>query len=236
MTYNVKTENFEGPIELLLDLVKKNEIDIYQVWISKVTAEYLKHLEIVQSLNLDEALEFLIIAASLVYLKSRSLLPQETLELVEEEEQLKRSLESYAQEYDKFRQVADHLKEKAIIAADHFTRPVPEELKKEEYIEATLFDLVSAFKNILAESEKREYVREITPEVVTVEQKMEEIISLLQGENATVQFSRIFKNALTRLEIVVSFLALLELIRLRKVRAIQKKLFAEIELVGVPSS
>lgn len=233
MAYQIKTDNFEGPIELLLDLAKKNEIDIYQVWIGKITTQYLEHLAIIQSLNLDEALEFLVIAASLVYLKSRSLLPQETLELVEEEEKLRRSLESYAQEYERFREVADHLKEKARIAADHFTRPVPEELKKEEYIEATLFDLVSAFKSILVESEKREYVREITREVVTVEQKMEEIMNLLQDENATIQFSQIFKNALTRLEIVVSFLALLELIRLRKIRAVQKRLFAEIELVKI---
>ena len=231
MAYQIKTDKFEGPVELLLELVKKNEVDIYQVWISKITSQYLEHLTVVRSFNLDEALEFLVIASSLVYLKSRSLLPQETLELVEEEEQLKKTLESYAQEYEKFREVADHLKEKAQTAADHFTRPVPDELKKEEYIEATLFDLVSAFKNMLAEAEKKGQIKEIARELVTVEQKMEEITSLLQDENVTIQFSQIFKNALSRLEIVVSFLALLELIRQRKIRAIQKKVFAEIELV-----
>jgi segregation and condensation protein A len=233
MAYQVKTENFEGPIELLLELAKKSEIDIYGIWISKITTQYLEYIAMIQSFNLDEALEFLVIAASLIYLKSRSLLPQETIELVEEEEKLRRSLESYAQEYERFREVADHLKEKAIVASNYFTRPVPEELKKEEYIEATLFDLVSAFKSILIESEKKENIREITREVITVEQKMEEILNLLQEENAIIQFSRIFKNAMTRLEIVVSFLALLELIRSGKIRAVQKKLFEEIELVRI---
>lgn len=233
MAYQVKADNFEGPVELLLELVKKSEVDIYQVWISRITTQYLEYLTIVASLDLDEALEFLVIAASLVYLKSRSLLPQETLALEEEEGELRKTLEIYAQEYEQFRCIAEHLKEKAQIASEHFTRPVPDELRKEEYIEATLFDLVSAFKNILVESEKREYVKEIFREVVTVEHKMEEIIGLLQGENAKVKFSDIFKNALTRLEIVVSFLALLELIRLKKIQAVQRRLFGEIELIRI---
>jgi len=203
MVYQIKTDKFEGPVELLLDLVKKNEINIYEVWISKITTQYLEHITIVKSLDLDEALEFLVIAASLIYLKSRSLLPQETLALEEEEEELRKTLEDYAQEYERFKQVVEHLKEKAHIASVQFTRPVPPELKDEEYIEATLFDLVSAFKNIMAESEKREYVKEIARETVTVEQRMEEIMNLLQGENTMVQFSQIFKNALSRLEIVV---------------------------------
>lgn len=231
MAYQIKTENFEGPIELLLELVKKNEVDIYQVWISKITTQYLENLAIVQSLNLDEALEFLVISATLVYLKSRSLLPQETLELQEEEEKLKKSLESYAQEYDRFREIAKHLEEKAVVASEHFTRPVPEELKTEEYIEATLYDLVSAFKDIMAQAEKREEIKEIAPEVVTVEQKMEEIMNLFEDKDAKIQFSEIFKKAITRLEIIIAFLALLELIRLRKIRAIQKKIFGEIELI-----
>jgi len=233
MVYQVKTEGFEGPIELLLELSQKNEINIYEIWISRITSQYLEYLSAVQTLNLEEALEFLVIAASLVYLKSRALLPQQTPGEIAEEERLKETLEGQVQEYERYKKIADQLHEKAEFASQQFRRPVPEELKKEEYIEANLYDLVSAFKAVLADLEKKEKVVEIAREVITVEQKMEEILNMFTPENTIVKFSQVFISNTTRLEIVVSFLAILELIRLKKIRAIQKGLFEEIELVKI---
>ena len=93
MALNVKANGFEGPIELLFELVKKNEVDIYEVWIAKITSQYLEHLSAVNTLDVEEALEFMVIAASLVYLKSKALLPKEPV-LEAEEQQLQESLES----------------------------------------------------------------------------------------------------------------------------------------------
>jgi hypothetical protein len=104
---------------------------------------------------------------------------------------------------------------------------VPEEIKNEEYVEATLFDLVSAFKDVLSQAGKRDNFRQITREVVTVEQKIEEIIKMFTAEKNTIKFSNIFDSAVTRLEIVVSFLALLELVRLHEIWLYQKKVFDE---------
>jgi len=231
--YQIKTENFEGPIELLLELVKKNEVDVYDMWIGKLTTQYLEHIYEVQQMDLDEALEFLVIAATLVYLKSRALLPQDVIEIEEEEEKLKKTLEEYAKEYEKFREVADRLKEKAVVASDQFMRPISDDLKKDEYVDATLFDLVSAFRDILKTQGEKEAVREILREVITVEQKIADILSLFSGDNKVIKFSQVFKDAFSRIEIVVSFLALLEIIRQRKIRAVQTNLFDEIELVKI---
>ncbi|OIO03571.1 chromosome segregation protein ScpA [Candidatus Desantisbacteria bacterium CG_4_10_14_0_8_um_filter_48_22] len=231
MALNVKANGFEGPIELLFELVKKNEVDIYEVWIAKITSQYLEHLSAVNTLDVEEALEFMVIAASLVYLKSKALLPKEPV-LEAEEQQLQESLEKQVQEYEKYKQVAEGLKEKAVIASQMFPRPVPEGLKEEEYVEASLFDLVAAFKTVLTDVAKRQEFTEIARDTVTVEQKMEEISRML-AVNPVIKFTDIFKTSHSRIEIIVSFLALLELILEKIIRAVQKKMFADIELIKI---
>jgi len=236
MAYEIKTEGFQGSVELLLDLVKKSEVDVYQVWISEITKKYLEYLVQVEKMDLNEALEFLIIAATLVFLKSRSLLPTESLVSEIEDEQEKMSSEQQIQEYERYKNIAAQLKGKAEYAGQLYTRPIPEELKKEEYVEATLFDLVNAFKGVLdAASKKKDDVRNIEKEVVTIEQRIAEITKMLEVEKK-VKFSAIFRDAPTRLVIVVTFLALLELVRMGKVFAVQSKLFEEIELVKAEGS
>lgn len=232
MAFQIKTKNFEGPVDLLMDLVKKSEIDIYNVWISEVTSQYLKHISVIAKMDLDESLDFLIIASSLVYLKSRSLLPRESVVSEGEEEDPQKSLEKQLQEYEKYQKIAQQLKEKADFMGQHYTRPVPEEFRKEEYIEATLFDLVTAFKDILKGTPKKESVKEIEREVVTVEEKIEEILKMF-ASTPMVKFKDIFKDTVSRIVVIVSFLALLELIRMQEIRAIQNKLFGEIELIKI---
>ena len=233
MAYQIKLAEFEGPFDLLLHLIKENEINIYDIPIAKITDEYLKYIEMMEMLDLDVAGEFIVMAATLIHIKSKMLLPKE--EGVVEEEDPRLALVKQLLEYKRFKEVAEkmyYLEDKQRFI---FTREISEDLKdEEEYVEATLFDLLKAFKGILQYLPKEEVV-ELAKEEVSVTQKINEILDKLEINN-NIEFNSLFEKKSTKQELIAIFLALLELIRLRLIIVLQTKLFGEIRIFRTENS
>jgi segregation and condensation protein A len=237
--YKVKLEVFEGPLDLLLYLIKKDEVDIYEVSIERITSQYLEYLETFRMLDLEIAGEFVVMAANLIYIKSRSLLPvhQQPPEEEAEEEDPRWDLIRQLIEYKKFKDAAFQLHHRALVQEGIIVR-VPEKPAFEDSgtllkSEVGIFDLISAFQKVLKKIElKREDLREIFEESFTVSDKIDFIMRTVQGHRP-VTFFDLFATAASRTEIAVTFLALLELIRMRQIRVFQDGLFAEIEIRGV---
>ncbi|MFQ5866508.1 MAG: segregation and condensation protein A [bacterium] len=227
MDYRVRLEVFEGPLDLLLHLIKKEKLDIFNIPIAQITADYLKYIKLFRRLNLDFAGEFLVMASTLIYVKSRMLLP--SVETVEEEEaeDLQAELAARLMEYQKFKEAASILKEREAIQRNVYGRLplIPED---EDYtIEATLFDLLDAFQRVAFRAEKE--VREIIQEELSVEDRIREILDFLENRRF-INFETIFSGQRTKKLLIVTLLALLELIRLRMVFARQAKPFGDIRV------
>jgi segregation and condensation protein A len=228
-TYQITLPFFDGPMDLLLYLIKEHQLDIYDIPISKITKEYLAYLEIMRTLNLDIAGDFLVMAATLMQIKSRMLLPTDpTLEEPEEDPRLE--LVRRLIEYKKFRDAADQLSDMEKIKTHLLPRNVPLEIKREgeeEHLEdVTLFGLLAAFKDVLIHSQE-DMTAELSRPEITVAQKINDLVDLLQKDQQ-ITFRPFLTACRTKIEKIVSLLALLELIRLRLVRAVQSKIFGEI--------
>lgn len=225
--YKVRLEVFEGPLDLLLHMVKKNDLDIFNIPIAEITADYLNYIKLFRKLNLDFAGEFLVMASTLIHIKSRMLLP--SIETVEEEEleDPRAALAARLMEYEKFKEAASILKEREVIQKGIYGR-LPLIPQDEDYtIEATLFDLLDAFQRVAFRVEKE--VREIIQEDIKVEDRIQEILSLLENKRF-INFEAIFSGQTTKRLLIVTFLALLELIRLKMVFARQARPFADIRI------
>lgn len=231
MTYKLKLSNFEGPLDLLLHLIKMNEVDIYDIPISIITDQYVEYLKLMRELDLEIASEFLVMAATLMEIKSRMLLPTQADE-EEPEEDPRFELIEQILEYKKYKEFAGHLEEKATSESNFFQRSFKEEMDVETgepLIEVTLFELLQAFKRVL-EYAAEESFSEITLEEVSIEEKMEEIRARLR-EKQNMLLDEIFEGGVKTKAILIStFLALLELIRLRELAARQAQLFGEIRI------
>ena len=233
--YKVKLEIFEGPLDLLLYLIKRDEIDIYEISLERITRQYLEYLQAFKELNIEVAGEFVVMAANLIYLKSRSLLPvdQQPPEEDVEEDDPRWELIRQLIEYKKFKEAAGELQLRQQQQEKMFGRGVAPHF---EVVEAPLrlgdigiFQLINAFQNVIKRLEAREDLREIFGEHFTVSDKIETILQRMAA-GVSLKFSELFAQAASRVEVVVTFLALLELIRLRQVRATQENPFAEIEI------
>jgi segregation and condensation protein A len=225
--YRIKIPVFEGPLDLLLHLVRKREIEVWEIPIADIAKEYLEYLDLMRELNLEVASEFLLMAATLVYIKSKMLLPA-TEEEKEEVEELKEELVSQLIEHQRFREAAQILKEKGEFWAKCWQRGTGESARggEEEYFfEADLFDLISAFKKVLPPEEETPS-KVIERERLTVEAKLKEVLALL-SELSPLTFSELFKSE-GRSVMLITFLAILEAIRLKLIVAYQKELFGEI--------
>jgi segregation and condensation protein A len=231
--YKVKLEVFEGPLDLLLYLIKQDEIDIYDISIERITGQYLEYLQAFKELNIELAGEFIVMAANLIYLKSRSLLPvdQQPPEEDAEEDDPRWDLIRQLIEYKKFKEAAAELHQRELEQERIFAREGgPSHLQDPLRLgEVGIFQLINAFQTVIKRVEAREDVQEIFGERFSVSEKIDAILQRV-GVGAPVRFSDLFGAVVSRLEVVVTFLALLELIRLRQVRAIQKDIFAEIEI------
>jgi segregation and condensation protein A len=235
--YKVKFEVFEGPLDLLLYLIKKEEVDIYDVNLTQLATQFLEYIEVMRMLDLEIAGEFLVMAATLMYIKSRELLPRDQqvqTEGEDEGEDPRWELIRQLVEYKKFKDAAARLQQLEISQENTFPRvPGKPEFPEEPSTvkpAVSLFDLVSAVGNILKRfTERAEDEREIFQDRWTVSEKIEFIVKLLT-EKAPLKFSELFSEASTRTEVVVTFLALLELIRLKQILAVQQEEFGEIEL------
>ena len=231
--YKVKLEVFEGPLDLLLYLIKKDEIDIYDIPIEHITKQYLDYLQMFKILDLDVAGEFVVMAANLIYIKSRSLLPvhQQPPEETAEEADPRWELVRQLIEYKKFKDAAGHLQLREVARENLFSR-VPEkpEFQAERPMgEVSIFDLINAFQGILKRLNKKEDLREIFEENFTVSDKIDLIVKMI-ASGVSLKFTELFANVASRTEVVVTFLAVLELIRLKQLRVTQAEEFGEIEL------
>src|SRR5437879_2906729 len=234
--YKVKLEIFEGPLDLLLYLIKQEEIDIYEISLERITKQYLEYLQAFKELKIDIAGEFVVMAANLIYLKSRSLLPldQQPPEEDAEEDDPRWDLIRQLIEYKKFKEAAAQLQARALEQERIFTRDggSPDaEITPLRLGEVGIFQLINAFQNVIKRVEAREDLREIFGEHFTVSDKIDTILQRVGG-GARLQFSDLFGAIASRVEIVVTFLALLELIRLKQVRASQANPFDEIEIAA----
>ena len=236
MGYKLKLEIFEGPLDLLLYLIKKDDIDIHDIPISQITEQYMQYISMMKMLDLDVVGDFLVMAATLMQIKSRMLLPPDPDEQPEEELDPRDELARRLLEYRKFKEIAEALKEKETLRQDFFGRNIDSEalqqLKEESreiYYEASLFDLISALSEALKKAPE-EIIHEIITEEFTVEKKLHDILHLLLKESP-IRLHDLFERARTKIEIIVTFLAVLELIRLKELVAVQKGVFGEIEVM-----
>lgn len=235
--YKVELDVFEGPLDLLLYLIKKEEVDIYDIPIEKVTSQYMEYLNLMRMLDLNIAGEFIVMAATLMMIKSRMLLPEdERAEEEEEEEDPRWNLVRQLVEYKKFKDAAYHLQEKEIHQEGIFSLGGHDvDLQPEDagvvLQDISLFDLISAFNEVL-KSASVEEIGEISAEQFSMADKIDEILHRLK-QKATIAFSALFGSAVSRSEVICTFLALLELTRLCQVQIRQKKSFGEIIIAGV---
>ena len=237
--YKVKLEVFEGPLDLLLYLIKKEEVDIYDIPIERITNQYMEYLSLMQLLNLEVAGEFLVMAATLMYIKSRMLLPadqQVTDSEAEEGEDPRWELIRQLVEYKKFKEAAVQLAQREDEQANLFTRAgdtgIEVDAKEVPLAEVSIFDLIAAFNEVLKKASARHDFREIYEEKFTVSDKIEEILYTLR-ERSEIKFLELFSDSASRAEVVVTFLALLELIRLKRLQVRQPEAFGEINVVKV---
>ena len=236
-SYNVKIPAFEGPFDLLLHLIKENKVDIYDIPIAVITGQYLQYLEMMEELDLDMAGDFLVMAATLIHIKSRMLLPVDEEAPGEEQEDPRLELIQRLLEYQTFKDASLGLREKEEEWMNIFHRePIKDEEAEAESTEpelylfdVNLFDLLGALKEIL-NTAPPEIVR-ITREALTVKDKISHIMEMLEN-NETVRFEDLFKEDRSRIQIVVTFVALLELIRLGLVRAYQENDFGNIWVIN----
>lgn len=224
MSTNVQLEVFEGPLDLLLHLIKKNEVSITDVPIATITEQYLSTLELMQSLNLDVAGEFLVMAATLIHIKSRMLLPPgEDDDEAEEEGDPKEELIRRLLEYQRFKEAAEELEQREILRRDVFVRrsEVPVDVGEVGFEGLSLFDLISALRHVL-ERFPEERVHEVTLEKISVREKMNFLLDDLHRRGKVI-FQSLFEGADSRMEVVVTFLAMLELVKIRAIRVRQEE-------------
>lgn len=235
--YNIKVPIFEGPLDLLLHLIKENKVDIYDIPIAVITGQYLQYIKMMKELDLDIAGDFLVMAATLIHIKSMMLLPIDEEAPEEEQEDPRLELIQRLLEYQTFKDASLGLREREEEWMNIFHRePLKDEETEAESAEpelylfdVNLFDLLGAFKKIL-NTAPPEIVR-ITREALTVKDKISHIMEMLEN-NDTIRFEDIFKEDRSRVQIVVTFVALLELIRLGLARAYQENDFGNIWVIN----
>jgi segregation and condensation protein A len=237
--FPVKLENFEGPLDLLLHLIKKNELEIHDINISIITKQYLDAIQLMQELNLDVAGEFLVMAATLIHIKSKMLLPRpETASAVEgEEDDPRDALVRRLLEHQKFKAAAGLLHEKEQLRSAQWQRPdeVVAHIAGDEYepeLEVDLFSLLTAFQAVVDRAKLRPKVL-LPPEQIPVEVRIDQLLARL-SETDAMGFEDLFADVNDRGGLIVTFLALLEMIRLKLVRVFQSGTFGPIRVYKRP--
>ena len=225
--YQVKLDAFEGPLDLLLYLIRKSELNIYDIPISLITEQYLHYIELMQELNLDVAGEFLVMASTLIHIKSRMLLPRPETSLDEDgvEEDPREALVRRLLEHQRFRAAAEQLREREMLRAAQYGRPDERvaQAAGEDYepeLEVDLFSLMTAFRGVLERASRRPPMV-IPPEQISIELRMLQLLARL-SETEACGFEELFADGDgSRSFMIVTFLALLEMIRLKQVRVFQ---------------
>ena len=227
-SYKVNLPEFEGPLDLLLYLIRKNDLDVYDIPISFITGEYLKTIDAMKELNIDLAGEFLAMAAELMLIKSRMLLPStDTEEGQDPREELARRL----LEYQRFKMAASELNGRWFLGRDVFKRQILKkemEEDKEVPLQGEVYQLMNAFSDILRRIPKKLY-HEVTADRISITDRIYQILSLLKEKEA-ISLSDLLPDPLTRFDVVITFIALLEMARLKMVRVYQEDRFGSLYL------
>ena len=241
MDYRIKLDVFEGPLDLLLYLIRKHEIDIYDIPIFLITEQYIGYIDAMKSLNLDLAGEYLVLAATLIHIKSRMLLPVHE-EAGEEEEDPRSELVRQLLEYQAFKEAALDLNQRKLLDRDLFTRVEdsyePPEGTETEIREIGLFELVKAFQRVMAGAPK-DFSIDFNADTMSISQRISEVLELL-NEKKTLTFNDLLGDIGERRVLVYTFLAVLELMKMRVVRAFQQgpyetiRICLAVELEGGP--
>lgn len=232
MDYRVKLEIFEGPLDLLLYLIRKNEVDICNIPIAKITEQYLGYLNVIKMLDLNNIGDFLVMASTLMHIKSNMLLPQEEKkEEEQEEEDPREELVNRLLEYRKFKNAAGKLKKLKHKEFNSLTRKsnFKEKISVPVQYEANVFDLIEVFKNVMKEVPE-DVMEGVIRDEVTVDEKSHELMHLL-AKKPKLYFTLILRRSKSKMEIIATFLAILELIRLKEVVVCQSETFGEIEII-----
>jgi segregation and condensation protein A len=237
--FPVRLENFDGPLDLLLHLIRKNEVNIYDIPIALITQQYLTALHLMEELDLDVAGEFLVMAATLIHVKSRMLLPRpETSAGIEEDQEDPRdALVRRLLEHQKYKAAAGLLHEREQVRAAQWLRPdervaeiAGEDIEPE--LEVDLFSLLTAFQAVVERAKQRPTVL-LPSEQISVESRIEQLFARL-SETTACGFEDLFSDADDRAGLIVTFLALLEMIRLKLVRVFQSGSFGPIRVYKRP--
>lgn len=236
--YRVKLQAFEGPLDLLIHLIRKNEVNIYDIPIALITAQYLEYLDLMDELNLDVAGEFVVMAATLIHIKSRMLLPRPDPSQDDDQDDPRMSLVERLLEYQKFKAAANLLHERETLRSAQWQRPdqrvaeiAGEEVEPE--VEVDLFSLMAAFKAVLDRARQRPVVP-LPPEQISIEARIAQLLGRL-SESEACGFEDLFEDVSSRPSLIVTFLALLEMIRLRLVRVFQAGVFGQIRIYKRPA-
>ncbi len=240
-SYKVRLDIFEGPLDLLLYLIKKEEIDIYDISIERITKQYLDYIETFKLLNIDLASEFIVMAANLMYIKSRTLLPrnEQPPEDDTDEDDPRWELIRQLIEYKKFKDAASALAHKARQQEDVFAhvaeKPLTPDQNTAPLAEISIFYLILAFQGFLKRFEEAHDLGDIIDDRFTVSDKMDLLLKTL-SPGQSVPFKSLFASASTKSEVIVTFLALLELMKLNQFVVCQDKILGEIEIERKPGS
>jgi len=235
--YNVKLEAFEGPLDLLLHLIRKNEVDIYDIPVSTITRQYLEYIKLMKDLNLEIAGEFLVMASTLIQIKSKMLLPVvPDDEAVAEEEDPRAELVRRLLEYQRYKDAAEQLDARQLLGRDQFARsPGPPEGEgageEQEAVEVELFELVDAFRRVLSQISEERF-HEVGTDSISIADRINEILDRIAGTQA-LSFDDLFSTDRSRDYLVVTFLAILELCKLKMVKVMQAERYEPIWIVPV---
>ncbi len=232
MEYDVHLDTFEGPLDLLLHLVRKTDLEIQEIQVSEITTEYLAYLDTIQKLDLDTAGDFLVMASTLMQIKAKMLHPDNEKDKEDADIELDKIKERLL-EYQKYKEVSKLLSNKEQEYSQTYYRPEPIIPEQEYEVDATIYDLVRSFQNALRTLP--EEVREIMYKEIPIETKIREILDILEGKQY-LTFSEIAKIQTSRSAMVVCFMAVLELVKNKQVVAKQSELFEDIRIYRVYST
>jgi segregation and condensation protein A len=234
----ISLDLYEGPLDLLLDLIRRQKLDIHDIPIAQVTRQYLDFLHLMQELNVNVASDFLLMAAQLIYMKSRTLLPPDPDRNPEDEEDPRDELVRRLLEYEKFKNAAQMLYQRELVEKAAWTRPGSLEVddgELEPEITVTLFDMMSVFRNILKRFEESPPL-DLAREEFSIDQMVRLIREELKRRRTGISFRELMSRFSTRQALITAFLALLEMARLQTLRIAQKSAFDDIFLDAVPDS
>ncbi|WP_139489233.1 segregation/condensation protein A [Brevibacillus dissolubilis] len=240
MSYSIKLDSFEGPLDLLLHLIDRAEVDIYDIPIAQITEQYLSTIHTMQELHLEIASEFVVMAATLLSIKSKMLLPrkeehvfQPLFDMDVEEADPRDELVMRLLEYKKFKQMAEQLREMETGRSQVFTRPAEDltpYVREEEkpVLNVSLYDLLAALEKAFNRINTKDPITKVSRDEISIKDRMKEIRTLIKVGGGMVRFSQLFSSQVTRTEVVTTFLALLELMKTKAITCVQNQLFADI--------